>query len=151
MKRISPMKKITMTILTVLLAASLLLAACTPKASSPSLPGTSWTLVSYGSAGSQTPAASGINTSLVFGTDGQVSGSLGCNSFSGSYEIKDGKIVFGPLASTLMACPDAQMTQEGIAFQVLTGSVRFEVSGSTLTVYDPSETLALTLSQVGTK
>jgi heat shock protein HslJ len=146
------MKKITLTILTVLLASSLLLSACASSASAAaSLPGTSWKLVSYGPVGSQAPSAASVDTSLVFGTDGQVSGNLGCNSFSGSYEVKGGNIVFGLLASTLMACPDPQMTQEGTAFQVLTGTVRFEISGTTLTIYDASAPISLTLAQVGTK
>jgi heat shock protein HslJ len=140
------MNKTILLIVTLLTAAVMLLAACSPKAAAPALPGTSWKLVSYGAVGSQTPAAPDVETSLVFGKDGQVSGSLGCNSFSGGYEVKNGKLVFGLLASTLMACPDPQMTQEGTAFQVLTGTVRFEVSGNTLTIYDASGVNALTLS-----
>jgi heat shock protein HslJ len=35
---------------------------------------------------------------------GEVSGTTGCNSFGGSYTYADGKILFGPLRTTLMAC-----------------------------------------------
>ena len=145
------MNKITLTIITLLLASGLALSACASSTTSTDLAGTSWSLISYGPAGNQTPATPDVATSLVFGTDGQVSGTLGCNTFSGSYEDKDGKIGFGPLASTLMACPDPQMTQEGTAFQVLTGTVTFELAGNGLTIYDPSGALALTLSGVVTK
>jgi heat shock protein HslJ len=151
-KRKNPMNKIALSILTILLASSLLLSACASSASAAaSLPGTSWKLVSYSPAGSQVPSAAGVDTNLVFGTDGQVSGNLGCNGFSGSYEVKGGNIVFGLLASTLMACPDPQMTQEGTAFQVLAGTVRFEITGTSLTIYDASGAMSLTLLQVGTK
>jgi heat shock protein HslJ len=145
------MNKIALIASIVILAAGLLLSACAPRAESTSLPGSSWKLVSYGRAENQIPAAPGIETSLVFGTDGQVSGSLGCNSFSGNYEVKDGKLVFGGLASTLMACPEPQMSQEGSAFQVLSGTVQFEISGSTLTIHDAAGSLALTLAQVESK
>ena len=145
------MNKVTLTIITFLIVSGLVLSACTSNVTSVSLPGTTWKLVSYGTVGNQTPSAPGIETSLAFGTDGQVSGNLGCNSFSGDYEVKDGNIVFGPLASTLMACPDPQMTQEGTAFQVLTGTVRFELTGSTLTIYDASGMLVLNLSQIDNK
>lgn len=43
----------------------------------------------------------------------KVYGFSGCNTFRGSYEIKDGsKIKFGPLASTLMACPNMKIETE---------------------------------------
>jgi len=142
------MNKIALTVITILVASGLILSACSASADLASLSGTSWTLVSYGSVDNQAPAAAGIQTSLIFSADGQVSGNLGCNRFSGNYEVKDGNLVFSPLASTLMACPDRQMTQEGSAFRVLTGTVRFLVSGNTLTIYDVSEASALTLSRV---
>jgi heat shock protein HslJ len=118
------LNKITLTIITILVAAGLTLSACASQTTSPNLSGTSWALVSYGNKDNQTPDAPGIQMSLIFGADGQVSGNLGCNGFSGNYEVKGGKLVFGLLASTLMACPEPQMTQEGSAFQVLTGTVR---------------------------
>jgi heat shock protein HslJ len=145
------MNKIALTMLAFLLVSGLLLSACAPQANSASLPGTSWTMASYGPVANQTPATPGVETSLIFGSDGQVTGTLGCNSFSGGYEVKDGKLVFGPLASTLMACPEPQMSQEGTAFQVLSGTVQFELTGSTMTIHDAAGTLALTLSQVDGK
>ncbi|WP_250512592.1 META domain-containing protein [Caballeronia sp. INDeC2] len=34
----------------------------------------------------------------------QASGFSGCNRFAGTYDLKDGKLTFGPLAGTRMAC-----------------------------------------------
>jgi heat shock protein HslJ len=34
----------------------------------------------------------------------QASGFSGCNRFAGAYDLKDGKLTFGPLAGTRMAC-----------------------------------------------
>ena len=39
--------------------------------------------------------------------DGRVSGSDGCNRFSGSYEASDGALTLGPLAGTQIACDGA--------------------------------------------
>jgi heat shock protein HslJ len=142
------LNKITLAIITFLVAAGSVLSACTAKGTSADLTGTSWKLISYGTAGNQTPAAPGIETSLTFGKYGQASGNLGCNSFSGDYEVKDGSIVFGLLASTLMECPEPQMTQEGTVFQVMIGTVRFEAAGNTLTIYDASGAIAITLSRI---
>jgi heat shock protein HslJ len=44
---------------------------------------------------------------LAFSTEGgkrQASGYSGCNRYTGSYDLKDGKLTFGPLAGTRMAC-----------------------------------------------
>ena len=142
------MNKITFTIITILAATGLVLSACASLGNPAGLAGTSWKLVSYGSAGNLTPAAQGVETSLIFGPDGQASGNLGCNGFSGGYEEKGGNIVFGPLASTLMACPEPRMTQEGTAFQVLTGTVNFELAGNTLTIYGASGAIFITLSLI---
>jgi heat shock protein HslJ len=134
--------------ITCLAISGILLAGCGSQGSSAKLAGTSWRLVSYMLAGNQTPAAMGIDTSLIFGSDGQVSGTMGCNRFSGNYEIKDGKLVFSMLASTLMACPEPQMTQEATAFELMSGTVRYAIDGSTLTIYDGSGSSAITFSRV---
>lgn len=52
-------------------------------------------------------------TTLVIAQDGAVHGSGGCNRYSGSAKIDGDKLVFGALASTNMACAEAQMNQEG--------------------------------------
>jgi heat shock protein HslJ len=145
------MKKAALFTVVFLISAGSFLSACGSKKTSADLSGTSWTLVSYGPTGSQTPAAPGIKTSLNFGNDGQVSGNVGCNGFSGSYEVKGGTIVFGPLAATLMACPEPQMTQEGTVFQVMSGTVHFEVAGNTLTIHDASEVNAITFTSIENK
>ena len=146
-KRNNKMNKIALTIITIFAATGLVLSACVSQGNLAGLAGTSWKLISYGNVGNQAPAVPGVETSLIFGEDGQANGNLGCNGFSGGYEEKSGNIVFGPLASTLMACPEPQMTQEGTAFQVLTGMVRFELAGNTLTIYDASGAIAIALSQ----
>ncbi len=64
---------------------------------------------------------------LTFGRDGRVSGTSGCNRFSGSYSESGGRLEFGPLATTRMACPGALGQQEITFFQIMskvTGYVR---------------------------
>jgi heat shock protein HslJ len=141
------MNKIYYPLFTLLVAAGLIFSACVSQGSPAGLPGSSWKLVSYGPAGKPTLAAAGIQTSLDFGRDGKVSGSMGCNSFSGDYQVKIGKVVFGQMAATMKACPDPQMTQESAVFQVLAGSVRFQVEGKILTIYAASGADAVTFSR----
>jgi heat shock protein HslJ len=139
------MNKIVMTFIPLAIVVGLIFSGCSSSANSAELSGTSWKLVSYGPANDQTQALSIIDTGITFGTDGQVSGNAGCNSFSGSYEVKSGKLVFGPIISTMMACPEPRMTQESTVLKVLSGTVDFDIAGDTLTIYDVSGAIAINL------
>lgn len=114
--------------------AGLLLSACTSGSTTQTLGDTNWKLVSYGPANGQIPAADGIETSIKFAADGKVSGNLGCNGFGGDYEQDGTRLVFGPLMSTLMACPEPQMSQESAALSILNGTVDFLLEGDSLTI-----------------
>ncbi|MFN4358099.1 META domain-containing protein [Sphingopyxis alaskensis] len=83
------------------------------------LAGTSWTFVSIAGA----PVAPDRPTSLAF-TDDRLSGSAGCNRFSGSYRVADDMLSAGPLMATKMACPGAGMAQESAFFALMRGPVR---------------------------
>jgi heat shock protein HslJ len=128
------MIKITFLLATLTLAA-LALSACATKTETPTLSGTSWKLTYYGEVEAQTPAADGIDTQIDFGSDGKVSGTVGCNRFSGSYTQQDDQITFGPLMATKMACPELPMTQESVAFGVMVGTVRTEWMQNQLSIY----------------
>lgn len=82
------------------------------------LAGTSWTFVSIGGV----DVAADRPTSLIF--DGtRLSGSAGCNRFSGNYTRADRMLTAGPLMATEMACPGAGMTQENGFFALMRGPV----------------------------
>lgn len=53
-----------------------------------------------------------LQTTLTIGTDGQVSGSTGCNRFSGKAEVEGRKLQIGALGVTSRMCVDAAMAQE---------------------------------------
>lgn len=80
------------------------LVACTlaaePTVSDNQLVGTNWSLVTMNGAAVQE------GMTLSFSAD-TVSGSDGCNSFTGGYTVENGALVIADnLASTAMACPD---------------------------------------------
>jgi heat shock protein HslJ len=64
------------------------------------------------------------HVTLSFLPDNRVSGSGGCNRFTGSVVITGDHIHFSPLASTMMACPPALMDQEARYFAALGKAVR---------------------------
>lgn len=71
--------------------------------------------------------AEGVQSTLVFDRAGRVSGSGGCNRFSGPVEVGAGSIRFGALAATRMACPPPGMEQEDRYFAALARSERWRV------------------------
>ena len=91
----------------------LALAACARSgaATDDPLDGTSWELMAY----RKTRPIPGTSLSATF-EDGQVSGSAGCNSYGGSYQVSDGTISFSELFITEMACmdPEGVMGQEAL-------------------------------------
>lgn len=55
----------------------------------------------------------GVTATIVFGADGQVSGSTGCNRFNGSYALTGEGLSFGSgMAMTRMACAPEAMDAE---------------------------------------
>jgi heat shock protein HslJ len=101
------------------------------------LTGTTWWLNGYhdGQSGFVSVLSSTEITAL-FGDDGQVSGSAGCNDYSASYTVKDGVITFGPAATTRKACaePEGIMTQESAYLAALESVVAFQIEGDELTL-----------------
>ena len=57
-------------------------------------------------------STNGVKQTITFTTDGQVYGDSGCNRFTGTYTTDGDRISIGPLASTMMACPQRQMDAE---------------------------------------
>lgn len=51
-------------------------------------------------------------TTIRFEPDGRVSGSTGCNHFTGTVEVDGQTLAFGEMAKTLRAGPPALMDQE---------------------------------------
>lgn len=59
----------------------------------------------------------------------------------GSYELKDGKLSTGPLASTKMACPEAIMNQELSFFKALQNTESIKTEKGLLFIKGESDTL----------
>ncbi len=86
--------------------------AVTSRVATMDLPGTTWQLVSMDGdaiAGDAVPT-------LAFDGQGAVSGSTGCNTFSGQVTINGSELSFGPLVTTRMACADPAANAREQAF-----------------------------------
>jgi heat shock protein HslJ len=108
------------------------------------LEGTTWNVEGLisGDAVSTVPAGGRV-PSLVL-EDGTVTVDTGCNRGSGSYELGDGQITFGPLATTRAACTDpAAAEAERIVLTTLTGTATYDIEADVLTLQTGSEGLML--------
>ena len=100
------------------------------------LTGIDWRLVSLGPAGSETDVVPGTTVTARFGEDGRVGGSTGCNTYSGSYEVRGDTISVGRLASTRRACLDQNANEQERSFlAALEAANRFRLSSDRLTIF----------------
>ena len=140
---LKPMKR-----LPAVLLLGLALTACGggtgPTSSAGDVQGTSWTLVSING---EPPSADPAPT-LTFDDARNVSGSAGCNTYTGSATVEGSSISFSPLASTRMACPDAAVTAQETAFLAALGEVeayamdsqgRLVLEDGVVLVFEPAE------------
>ena len=104
------------------------------------LAGTNWTFVSIGGV----PVAGDRPTKLAFEAD-RLSGSAGCNRFSGGYSVADRTLTAEPLMATKMACPGAGMTQESAFFALMRGpvSLTFPTDGTLILTGNDGQTAVL--------
>ena len=101
------------------------------------LEGVTWRLSTYvaDSASVTVPAAVGATATFA---DGQVSGSNGCNNYSGPYTASGSSLTVGPLASTMMACGPAQSAIESAFMSAFQDAGSYTATDTQLTIYDTS-------------
>ena len=100
-----------------------------------------WKLVSY----NQISAQPNVETTIEF-ADGQLSGNVGCNHFSGEYKVKGDVIEFGPIMTTEMFC-EAVADQESGTYGVLQGNAGFALNGDILTITSADGGMSITLER----
>lgn len=76
------------------------------------------------------PTLGGPAPTIRFGADGKVSGSTGCNAFTGTFEAGGGTLTIGTLAMTRRACPDPIGAQEHQFVSALAAVTAYRSSGS---------------------
>jgi heat shock protein HslJ len=128
----------------VLLAIIGLAGACVPEEdnSSGGLGGTAWTVVAIDAR----PTLADARPTMTFEFDGALSGSGGCNRYSGTFRTDRDRITIGQPVSTTMGCEVDRMAQEqafGAALVSattwrLTEQGTLELQGSSLIVAEPA-------------
>lgn len=98
--------------------------------------------------GGVTSLLPGSNITAEFTAEGRVSGSAGCNSYSGGYELEGTSIVFSPISSTRKMCaePAGIMEQEILFLQALEKSDTYSITEGCLELRDASGALHVSFS-----
>jgi heat shock protein HslJ len=103
-----------------------------------SLAGTSWQATGINNGKDAVVGMAGTEkVTAVFGADGQLSGSGGCNTYSSTFTTTGAdQIALGPIAATQMACPDAGSQIEQEYFAALGNVTTFQLEANHLTLRD---------------
>jgi len=127
----------------------LLLAGCAnvdtpPDDDTPTLAGTFWHLTEYGEPGALQEPIGQYQPTLSI-AESSLSGSTGCNTYGGEYEIDGTTITFSSLLQTEIACAeDGVMQQESRYIQLLSTAESFALTDDTLTLTAPDGVLVYT-------
>ena len=114
------------------------------------LVGTTWYLVSFNDGIVEAEnVIPGTEITAVFGEDGKMTGSGGCNSYFATYALGErGAIGIGTPGSTLMICqtPTGVDNQEQLYLAMLDGVESYSIEGNLLMFYDNMNKVIATYS-----
>jgi heat shock protein HslJ len=102
------------------------------------LVGTTWQATTYnnGKGGAQSLAL-GTEITAIFGADGTLSGSAGCNNYSTTYQVITSTIKISPaIAATRMMCPEPVMQQEAAYLAALPTVATYRIESTRLELRD---------------
>jgi heat shock protein HslJ len=115
-------------------SAALLSTACgtsdaVTNPAAPPLAGATWRLASI----QGRPALAGVRVTAVFADESRVSGTAGCNSYTGSARVTADRIEVGGVASTRMYCSaTGVMEQEDAYFDAFAKATSYRIAGNRL-------------------
>ena len=112
------------------------------------LEGTRWEVVATVSGDEATPVPDGVTASLTI-VDGTAAVEAGCNTGTGTVQVGDDQLEFGPLAITLMACSPPQSDVEAVVLTTLSGTVDYALEDDELTLRREDGTTGIDLVASG--
>jgi heat shock protein HslJ len=109
------------------------------RAAAQSLAGPTWELTGYNNGRNAVQSVlTGTTSTAVFGDDGRITGSAGCNTYMGPYQTDGQSLTIGPLATTRMACASPIMDQETAYLAALQKATQYEFESGRLVLRDAS-------------
>jgi heat shock protein HslJ len=91
----------------------------------------------------------GTELNVLFGEDGELSGSAGCNQYIGGYTVDGNAIEIGQLGSTMRFCaePEGIMEQEQAFLAALQSAATFRIEGDTLEMRTAADAIAVMMTR----
>lgn len=111
------------------------------------LAGTSWVVIGHNNGrGGVVSTIIGSEMTAVFGADGTVTGSAGCNNYSAGYEVDGNNISISLPVSTKMACdqPEGIMEQEQEFLTALSTVATYQIRGDFMEMRTAEGSIAVT-------
>jgi putative lipoprotein len=112
-----------------------LLAGCVAPGPSARITGQTWLAEEVGGQG----VGPRVQSTLRLDSDGQASGSAGCNRFTAPARLTGDEIHLGPFATTRRLCPPEVMDQEDRYLAALAAARRFGLEGEVLRLRDEDD------------
>ena len=108
-----------------------------------------WSVTGYNNGrGGVTTLVASTEISAVFGADGTVSGSAGCNNFNGPVSVDGARVSIGPLAATMKMCAaEGVMEQESQFLAAMQNSTTWEIRGDKLEMRNDDGALQVSLQR----
>jgi heat shock protein HslJ len=109
----------------------------TPAMMAP-LAGVTWSLISFNDETAITSVILDTEITAVFGSDGALTGSAGCNTYSAPYSVEGDKILIGTAATTRMMCaePAGIMEQEAGYLAAIQKATTYKADSERLDLFD---------------
>ncbi len=143
--------KLRLSLVCVLAVTSFFFFACVKEAEDRvTLEDKMWVLESYGEEGNLQAVLEGTEITATFdSSEGRVSGSAGCNSYFGDYQINNNKLSIPMTAHTKMYClePEGVMEQETQYLRLLSAAESYEVSEGKLRIIAGPQLLIFSAKQ----
>lgn len=140
-----------------LVVAALVVAGCSSSGGSGgtggTLDGKTWALTSYTANGTATDVPADVLVDATFTmADSTVSGSAGCNRYSGPFTVDGASLTFGALATTMIACDGPAGDVEAAYLANLASAASYTATADALTIYDEggASLLVYAVEQPGT-
>jgi heat shock protein HslJ len=103
------------------------------------LTGTMWQMTSYNNGREAVVSPlRGTEITALFGEDGSLTGSAGCNNYATTYDLDGDNITMGAIGITFMMCaePEGIMEQESAYLAALESARSYSIEGDTLALRD---------------
>jgi heat shock protein HslJ len=109
------------------------------------LVGPVWELTGYNNGRNAVQSVlAGTTSTAIFGADGRVTGSAGCNTYMGPYQSEARSLTIGPLATTRRLCAQPVMEQETAFLAALQTATQYQFESGGLVLRDASGAIQAT-------